>query len=125
MVSGAERWGLTDKRLGGNLRRTPGLSTTRLHADRMRQRTLGFFALVLLLVPTAGADWASFHNDALGSGFVKDSKYPVYEDVWWSNRSLANQQVYASPVIKDQVVVTADRGGVVRGLDSESGRQLW
>jgi len=87
-----------------------------------------FLAPVLaltLLAPAVAADWASFRNDELGSGFVPNSSYPVYEDVWWNNKTWRNQQIYASPVVKDNVVVVADRAGVVRGLDAESGAELW
>jgi outer membrane protein assembly factor BamB len=81
--------------------------------------------LVAILVPAAHADWASFHHDARNSGFAAGSDYKVYQDVWWSNKTLANAQIKASPVIKDGILVTADLAGRVRGLDAESGAQLW
>ncbi|HEX2066770.1 MAG TPA: PQQ-binding-like beta-propeller repeat protein, partial [Candidatus Thermoplasmatota archaeon] len=90
--------------------------------------------LALLLAPAASADWAAFHADARGTGFLPNSSYPVFEDVWWNNKTLANAQVHASPVIKDGILVTADLGspratpanaGLVRALDVESGRELW
>jgi outer membrane protein assembly factor BamB len=90
--------------------------------------------LVSLLAPAASADWASFHADARGSGYLQGSSYPVYQDVWWSNRTLSNAQVHASPVIKDGILITADLGsslttppniGLVRALDVESGHELW
>jgi outer membrane protein assembly factor BamB len=93
--------------------------------------------LAPLLAPAATADWASFHADARGSGFIPNSTYSLYEDVWWNNKTLANAQVHASPVIKDGILITADLGspappagipanaGLVRALDVESGRELW
>ncbi|HUR62109.1 MAG TPA: PQQ-binding-like beta-propeller repeat protein [Candidatus Thermoplasmatota archaeon] len=94
-------------------------------------------ALLLMaaaLAPAADADWASFHADARGTGYIPNSSYPVYQDVWWNNRTLANAQVQSSPVIKDGILVTADlgsatstpaNGGLVRALDVESGHQIW
>jgi outer membrane protein assembly factor BamB len=101
-----------------------------------------FAALAFLVAPAAIADWPAFHNDALGAGFVSSSSYPVYQDVWWSNKTLNNAPVHASPVIKDGILIAADDGcpsntavpcpttspanaGLVRALDVESGHELW
>jgi outer membrane protein assembly factor BamB len=94
-------------------------------------------ALLLLsatLLPAAQADWGSFHADSRGSGSVANSSYPVYQDVWWSNKTLNNAQVKASPVIKDGILITTDLGsslatppnsGLVRALDVASGHEMW
>jgi outer membrane protein assembly factor BamB len=85
-------------------------------------------AVVVLLAaaaPAAEADWPSFHNDARNTGNVPFSTYPVFKEVWWSNKTLANAQIHASPVLKDNILVTADLAGLVRGLDASSGKQLW
>jgi outer membrane protein assembly factor BamB len=78
-----------------------------------------------VLAPAAAADWPSFHNDTKKSGNVPFSTYPVYKDVWWNNKTLANAPIHASPVVKDNILVTADLGGLVRALDASSGKQLW
>jgi hypothetical protein len=38
--------------------------------------------LASLLAPAASADWAAFHADARGTGYIAGSSYPVYRDVW-------------------------------------------
>lgn len=79
----------------------------------------------LLPTPTANADWAAFHNDALSTGFVSPSSYQVFEDVWWSNTTIGGAQIQASPVVKDGIVIIADLNGLVRALDGESGYEYW
>lgn len=103
-------------------------------------------ALLLLtatLAPTAEAEWASFRADSRNTAFIANSNYAVFEDVWWNNKTLNNAQVKASPVLKDQILITVDIGavttttdsrgrtttvtkpGLVRALDGESGAELW
>jgi outer membrane protein assembly factor BamB len=90
--------------------------------------------LAAIFLPAAQADWGSFHADSRGSGYVPNSSYPVYQDKWWSNKTLNNAQVKASPVIKDGILITTDLGsslatpanaGLVRALDLESGHEIW
>lgn len=94
-------------------------------------------SLVFLLVgaamaPVAQAEWPSFHNDARHTGFVSGSSYPVFSEVWWNNRTPDGAQVKASPVLKDNILITASLGsaaskgaGLVRALDAASGKELW
>ncbi len=102
--------------------------------------------LTALLAPAADAEWASFRGDSRNSGTVPGSTYALYEDVWWNNKTLGDAQIKASPVLKDQILITADLGarttttvkagttsstpiasplGLVRALDAESGKELW
>lgn len=88
------------------------------------------FAALLLLVaflaPTAEADWPSFHNDAKKSGSVSFSNYPLPGDkALWTNKTLANGQILASPVVLDNILVTADSVGLVRAMDAASGTEIW
>ncbi|MES2153544.1 MAG: PQQ-binding-like beta-propeller repeat protein [bacterium] len=82
-------------------------------------------AALVLVIPAASADWASFHADALNTGYLPGVAYPVYQDVWWSNSTVGGAQVSASPVEKDNILVIADLKGLVRGLDAESGHEFW
>ncbi|HJQ93323.1 MAG TPA: PQQ-binding-like beta-propeller repeat protein [Candidatus Thermoplasmatota archaeon] len=113
----------------------------------LRRAAPALLLLVALLAPTADAEWASFRGDSRNSGAVGGTDYEVYKDVWWSNRSLGEAQVKASPVLKDGILITADLGprvqttlgkdgsmttspvanpiGIVRALDAESGKELW
>ncbi|MFO1533101.1 MAG: PQQ-binding-like beta-propeller repeat protein, partial [Thermoplasmatota archaeon] len=81
-------------------------------------------AVAALLVPAADADWASFHGDALNTGAAASEHHP-YVDFWWSEKGGSNKQVLASPVIKDGRLIVADRGGLVRALDVQSGFEFW
>lgn len=90
--------------------------------------------LTAMFVPAAQGEWPSFHNDARHTGFVPNSSYPVFTDVWWNNRTPDGAQVKASPVLKDNILITASLGsasakpanaGLVRGLDAASGKELW
>lgn len=92
----------------------------------LRRAAPALLLLVAVLAPaTVQADWPSFHNDARHTGFVAGSSYPVYSEVWWSNKSLNNSKVLASPVLKDNILITADLAGEVRALDAASGKKLW
>ncbi len=91
----------------------------------MRIAVVTLALAALTLAPAASADWASFHADSRNTGYLPGSTYPVFEDVWWSNKTLANAQITASPVVKDNIVVVADLAGLVRGLDGESGGEMW
>src|SRR5687768_12926065 len=91
----------------------------------LRRAAPAFLLLIAIVAPTVEADWPSFHNDARHTGFVAGSSYPVYSEVWWSNKSLNNSKVLASPVLKDNVLITADMAGQVRALDAASGKKLW
>lgn len=91
----------------------------------LRRAAPALLLLVAILAPTAQADWPSFHNDARHTGFVAGSSYPVYSEVWWSNKTLNNSKILASPVLKDSILVTADLAGEVRALDAASGKKLW
>lgn len=105
-------------------------------------------ALLLLatLAPAADAEWASFRGDSRNSGTVPGSTYALYQDVWWNNKTAGEAQIKASPVLKDQILITADLGartaitvnrgttstgpvasplGIVRALDAESGKEIW
>jgi eukaryotic-like serine/threonine-protein kinase len=81
--------------------------------------------LLVAVLPTAEADWTSFHNDSRNSGYVPFSAYPVYEDEWWVNKTAGNYQIRASPVIKDGILITADMSGLVRALSASDGKELW
>ena len=96
------------------------------HQGVMSWRALpAVLLLTVALVPPGQADWPSFHNDARHTGFIPGSNYPVYEEVWWSNKTLANAKILASPVLKDNILITADLAGLVRALDAASGKELW
>lgn len=87
-----------------------------------------------VLAPAAQGEWPSFHGDARHTGFVPGSTYPVFVDVWWNNKTPDGAQVKASPVLKDNILITASLGsplaapaniGLVRALDASSGTELW
>lgn len=80
---------------------------------------------LLLVAPLAAANWPSFHGNQVNSGFVRDSGYEVYKEVWWNNKTEGGAQFLASPVLKDGTLVVADTKGLVRGLDAESGKERW
>jgi outer membrane protein assembly factor BamB len=98
--------------------------TAAQHRSIMRVLLAALF-LMVALAPAAQADWLSFHNDSRNTGSLSFSTYPVFKEVWWNNKTLANAQIQASPVIKDNIVITADKAGLVRALDGASGSQLW
>jgi MYXO-CTERM domain-containing protein len=90
--------------------------------------------LTATLAPAAAGEWPSFHNDARHTGFVPGSSYPVFVDVWWNNKTPENAQVKASPVLRENILITASLGsptaspannGLVRALDAASGTELW
>ncbi len=91
----------------------------------MLGRVLVALLLTAAMLPTAQADWPSFHNDAKNAGNVFGSSYPVFQEVWWSNKTLGSAQIKASPVLKDNILITGDTLGLVRALDASSGKQLW
>lgn len=105
----------------------------------MLRGTFACLLVVALLAPATSAEWASFRGDSRNTGSVFGSTYPVYSDVWWNVKAPNNAQIKASPVLKDQILIVADIGGVatdergrtsvidglVRALDAESGKELW
>ncbi len=88
-------------------------------------RRIFALAACLLFIPIASADWVSFHGDSRNTGFVPNSDYEVYTDVWWNNKTEGDSQVKASPVLKDGKLITVSLKGLVRALDSESGKEVW
>lgn len=78
----------------------------------------------LLVVPTAAADWPSFHNDSRNTGLASGS-YAVPSETWWTSKAEGGAQVKASPILKDNVLITASTGGLVQALDSRTGKELW
>src|SRR5687768_245179 len=105
----------------------------------MLRTTAAVLLAAVLLAPAAAAEWASFRADSRNTAFITGSNYAVFQDVWWNNKTLNNAQIKASPVLKDQILITADIGGagvdsrgrptttpgLVRALDGESGDELW
>lgn len=87
--------------------------------------TLALLTAMLVPVPAADADWLSFHNDGRNTGSLAFSTYPAFKEVHWFNKTLANAQIQTSPVIKDNILIVADKAGLVRALDGASGSQLW
>jgi len=84
---------------------------------------VGITLLVLLAVPSADAQWPSFHKDSRNGG-SSSAPFNLYEDVWWSS-STDGAPVEASPVVEARHVVVADWDGVVRGLDADTGKERW
>lgn len=91
----------------------------------MRRSLVALLTAAALLAPAASADWASFHGDALNTGNVAGSSYQPYKEIWWSQKGGSDKQVFSSPVIKDGRLIVADRGGIVRALDIQSGFEFW
>jgi outer membrane protein assembly factor BamB len=110
------------------------LSIATGHRGTMLRAAAAVLLLTAFLAPATQGEWPSFHNDARHTGFVPGSTYPVFVDVWWNNKTPENAQVKASPVLKDNILITASLGsplaspannGLVRALDAASGTELW
>jgi putative pyrroloquinoline-quinone binding quinoprotein/fibronectin type III domain protein len=79
-------------------------------------------ALACAAAPALADDWTQFGGGAERQGASGERSAPGTGSVWSGG---AQGSTRAGPVVSDGVLVTAERGGVVRGYLAASGALLW
>ena len=69
------------------------------------------------------ADWSSYHNDNVHTGYAADEPDPHHLTLSWST-GLSNA-VYAEPLTIGNRVIVATEGDTISSLDARTGRVQW
>ncbi|TLZ78308.1 MAG: hypothetical protein E6K11_08860, partial [Methanobacteriota archaeon] len=83
----------------------------------------GTGVIVVELVPSADAQWPTFHNDKRRHGESPSTHTPPMKELW---RTGAHQLAYWSgPVVADNVVYSTTLDGYIRAYDPFTGDVIW
>lgn len=69
------------------------------------------------------AVWQTFHGDAAHTGYCQDGYDPISDDVLWDKD--LDEEIRATPIIADGIVVIATTDGRVVAFELEDGTKRW